>query len=98
MGPLLGCLTISFILLAFKLSVQKPTLSYKTVITRDWKSLHLEQLNYDIIRTDFRHSYHDFSECVYQYDNKLRTLLDVHAPRAGKPLGKDYSEEKREKC
>ena len=73
------------ILLAFKFSVQKPTLSHKTVITRDRKSLHLEQLNYDIIRTGFRHSYHDFSECVHQYDNKLRTLLDVHAPRAGKP-------------
>ena len=78
------------ILFAFKLSVQKPTLSCKTVITRDWKSLHLEQLNYNIIRTGFRHSYHDFSECVYQYDDKLRTLLDVHTPRAGKPSWCDH--------
>ena len=93
-------------LVAFKLSVQKPAVSYKTVITRDWKSLNLDQLNYEITRADFRHSSNVVSECVYHYDNNLRTLLDVHAPSRSRTIlmrprapwfTRELSEEKREK-
>ena len=51
-------------LVAFKLSIQKPAVFYKTVITRDWKSLNLDQLNYDIMKADLRQSSNVVSECV----------------------------------
>lgn len=93
-------------LVAFKLSVQKPAVSYKTVTTRDWKSLNVDQLNYEITRADFRHSSNVVSECVYHYDNNLRALLDVHAPSRSRTIlmrprapwfTRELSEEKREK-
>ena len=73
-------------LVAFKLSIQKPAVSCKTVITRDWNSLNLDLLSYEITRADFRHSSNVVSECVCHYDNNLRALLDVHAPSRSRTI------------
>ena len=96
----------SLVHVALKLSVQKPAVSYKTVIIRDWKSLNLHQLKYEITRADFRHLSNVVSECVYHYDNNLRALLDVHAPSCSRTIlmrprapwfTRELSEEKKEK-
>ena len=73
-------------LVAFNLSIQIPSLCYKSVTTRNWKSLNLDQLNSDITDADFGNSSNSVSECVPNFDHMLHKLIDIHAPARNKTI------------
>ena len=73
-------------LVAFNVSVQIPALCHKSITTRNWKSLNLDQLNSDIMDADFGNSSNSVSECVHHYDHTLHNLIDIHAPARNKTI------------